>query len=238
MQTLRTESAVNVLGVDARAFAVIAEDSGRIRNQQIKAIRYYTKEGRKYRITARLRFDDELKNGHESFAITANIRESDGTYWREHSGGCCHDEIARQFPEWAPLIKWHLCSTDGPMHYVANTLYHADEHGPDHAWVYFTGPSDPLGIEGKKERLLGYEKADKALAAECLPGYRVEWDKKTAKVANFDHARSTAVWPEATVEQLRSKAALEARLPALLDAFKAAMLSAGFLYPELIAQAA
>jgi hypothetical protein len=65
---------------------------------------------------------------------------------RRHGAQCLHDEIAKAFPELAKYIKWHLCSTDGPMHYVANTVFHADEHGPTHAWVYFTGQADPLGI--------------------------------------------------------------------------------------------
>lgn len=39
------------------------------------------------------------------------------------SCGCIHETIAAAFPELAPFIKWHLVSTDGPMHYVANTVY-------------------------------------------------------------------------------------------------------------------
>lgn len=117
--TLRPEHALTVHGVEARAFAVIAADDGRIMNQQIKATRYYKERGHDYRITVTLRFDDEYRNGHETFAITADIRE-DG---REYMGGCCHDEIAQRFPELAHLIPWHLCSTNGPLHYLANTVY-------------------------------------------------------------------------------------------------------------------
>jgi hypothetical protein len=233
VNTLRQETALNVLGVDARAFAVIAESSGRIRNQTIKATRYYKEHGHEYRITAELRFDDECKNGHETFAVTADIRE-DG---REYAGGCCHDEIAKHFPEWAPLIKWHLCSTDGPMHYLANTTYHADEHGHTHAWVYYKAPqSDPLGIGEDRERLLSYCKRSIAEQAEGKSGYRVQWDEKTAKVRNLDHARSSAIWPEATDAELCApdlRGKLVARLPALMSEFKAAMLGAGFLWPEV-----
>jgi hypothetical protein len=42
-------------------------------------------------------------------------------------GGCIHEDIAKHFPELMPYIKWHLTSTDGPMHYLANTLYHAND---------------------------------------------------------------------------------------------------------------
>ena len=225
---IKPESPINCLGVASRAIGVVANtETGRILNQKIGATRYYSEEGRKYRISVELRFDDQCKNGHESFAITAIIRENDG----EYMGGCCHDEIAQHFPEFAPLIKWHLTSTDGPMHYIANTMYHADEHGPDKAWVHLTG-KDPLSIQNEKERIVGYVGAAKAREAESAPGYRVQWDEKTAKVANLEYARKSACWPDATIEQLRDKSALEARLPSLLAEFKSAMMSAGFIWPE------
>lgn len=80
-------------------------------------------------ICAKIRFDDECGNGHNSFAITADVRGAPikgRKYYgpgREIAGGCLHDEIATAFPELAPLIQWHLCATDGPMHYAANTIY-------------------------------------------------------------------------------------------------------------------
>lgn len=39
------------------------------------------------------------------------------------SCGQMHDAIRANFPELAPLIRWHLCSASGPMHYVANALF-------------------------------------------------------------------------------------------------------------------
>lgn len=228
--TIRNEQAGSMLGVEGRFFPVIAWPNGKLANQQFKATRYYEESGRRYRITAEVRFDDNCKNGHETFAITADIREAEGGYWREYAGGCCHEEIAKQFPELAPLIKWHLVSVDGPMHYLANTLYHADEHGPDSAWIYYTG-ADPLGFS-KGERLLCYARRGKAEKVEGKPGYRVNWDQKTAKTASLDHARSSAVWPDATLEQLRDKVQLAARLPALLADFKADMIAAGFIWPK------
>ena len=119
------------------------------------------------------------------------------------------------------------------MHYVANTAYHALAHEPRYAWVYYTGPHDPLKIEDSKERLLGYVKADKAREAEGQPGYRIKWDEKSTKVANLDHARSTAVWPEATDEELTApglEMRLQARLPKLMEEFKAAIEQLGFTY--------
>lgn len=121
-EIVRKESAIVVNGVEARAFGVVVDSkTGRIRNQRIGASRYYRENGHEFRISVEMRFDDELNNGHETFAITADIR-MDG---REYMGGCCHDEIAQRFPEFEPLIKWHLTSTDGPMHYPGNALYFA-----------------------------------------------------------------------------------------------------------------
>lgn len=76
---------------------------------------------------AEIRFDDHCHNGHNDFAIT-------GFGWYDHYksrdwdfGGCCHEMIAEVFPELEPLIKWHLVSTDSPMHYLANALYLAGD---------------------------------------------------------------------------------------------------------------
>lgn len=229
---IKQETSINLFGIEARAFGVVADDvTGRILNQKIGATRYYRENGHDYRIAVELRFDDQCNNGHESFSITATIDEKLGGSFHEYMGGCCHDEIVKHFPELAHLIKWHLTSTDGPIHYIANTLYHADEHGPDRAYVYFTGENDPLSIGDNKERLLSYCQKDLAEQAEKMPCYRVEWDQKTSKVCNLEYARSSAVWPDATIEQLRNKALLESRLPALMSEFHLDMMRCGFVWP-------
>lgn len=86
-----------------------------------------TVDGQKILMHAEIRFDDNCHNRHNSFAIT-------GHGWYDHFkardwdfGGCCHDMIEKVFPELAPLIQWHLVDTDGPMHYIANTVYHASD---------------------------------------------------------------------------------------------------------------
>ena len=205
--------------------------------KQVKVFKKaYREDGREYVLIAKVRYDDECGNGHNTLAITGEI-------WRAEQGqrigrdcescGRIHEDIAKRLPELAPYIKWHLVSSDGPMHYIANTVYHAQSYSPRYAWVYYTGLQDPLGIEGVKERLLGYEKADKAREAEGQPGYRVVWDEKTAKEANLDHARSSAVWPEATDEELLApglEERLQARLPRLMEEFRAAVEALGFVY--------
>lgn len=85
-------------------------------------------DGETYRIKAIIRYDDECGNGHNSFAITGNIdiKRKNGT-WGDYCCGSIHEQIAEHFPELAKYIKWHLVSSDEPMHYVANTVYHAKE---------------------------------------------------------------------------------------------------------------
>ena len=59
----------------------------------------------------------KCRNGHNSFAITATINESGKPRSQAFmAGGCLHDEVAEHFPELAPCIKWHHCSSDWPMH--------------------------------------------------------------------------------------------------------------------------
>lgn len=77
-----------------------------------------------------IRHDDECGNGHNSFSITADISKykSMSTLGSAFlAGGCLHEEIEKHFPEYKPLIRWHLTSTDGPMHYIPNTVFLAGD---------------------------------------------------------------------------------------------------------------
>ena len=122
--TRKPEMAGEINGVKGRFYAVV-DRGDRIANQKFFSTRYLTpSQKRKHgmdRITVKMRFDDKCKNGHETFTITAT------GYRGKHDqiGGCCHDLIVAIFPEFKPLIKWHSVSTDGPLNYVANTVYHA-----------------------------------------------------------------------------------------------------------------
>jgi hypothetical protein len=137
------ETAAVLNGVAGRMFNKVFDDStGIFRNQRFTASRPFTEKGYKKgsTITVEVRFDDEFNNGHQSFAITGHVREPGARDWA--TGGCIHEEIAKYFPELAPLIKWHLMDTSGPTHYVANTCYHASNRdhsgraaGEPSAWV-------------------------------------------------------------------------------------------------------
>ena len=82
--------------------------------------------GKSARLHAEIRFDDSCKNGHATFAITAMVSNA-ARQMDNGSIGCAHDDIAAIFPELAHLIRWHLCSTDEPLHYIANTVFHAGD---------------------------------------------------------------------------------------------------------------
>lgn len=184
---------------------------------QFKNFEKEFKDGDTYcRLKVKIRYDDECGNGHNTFAITADLYENG----RNVSGGCLHEEIEKHFPELAPLIKWHLCSSDGPMHYVANTLYHSNSYEPRNFWAYIEGNCIKYGTMEELDYL------------KKKYGSNVEFkvDEKSGKVANFDHARSCAIWPEATEEELKSEIALLSRLPALMEEFKKSMESLGFTY--------
>lgn len=128
-QILRAEFAGDMLGVPGRFHNVIGEAGASVvRNQTFGTeSRPCLSYGPKCVIRAEVRFDDECKNGHNTFAITGTVTDTSQTrrHLREVAGGCLHEEIAKAFPELAPLIRWHLTSSDGPMHYIANTVYHA-----------------------------------------------------------------------------------------------------------------
>ncbi len=179
------------------------------------------------RIVAKIRYDDKYGNGHNSFAITANIYNSRG---RWEAGGCCHDEFVEAFPDYAHLIKWHLCSSDGPLHYIANTLYHALEYGTKKAWVY-EYPREIAGVKVKENCLVytNLSKAQEMVDSEPDRLY-LRIDEKTAKVADLNAARNSAIAPDATPEQLRDKQWLEDRLPELMAEFKADIEALGFTF--------
>lgn len=208
--------------------------------------KFYTEDGTQYRITAKVRYDDQCGNGHNSFSITADIDRKDGCgSWREDSGGCCHDKFAKHFPQLAPLIKWHLTSADGPMHYVANTCYHAGDkdwnglRAGEFRQHTSRGKIQNGGIEGVPNWVLEIPDriARDVYSAEKPAPVVCEWKAYgrtgEGKIRELDHARSTAVWPDATDEDLTApglEARLMARLPALMVEFKAAVESLGFTY--------
>jgi hypothetical protein len=202
----------------------------------------FKENGHFYSISAIVRYDDECGNGYNSFSITGEIwrcTESGKRTGRDcETCGSIHDHIKKHFPELAPFIKWHLTSSDGPMHYMANTLYHA-------------GDKDSNGLKkgefrqmkDRKTGLLLWE-ADtpdglgNTIASETAPApvtihYKPYGTTGEGKERQLDYARATAVWPDATDDELIAldlKEKLINRLPQLLKDFQSDVESLGFTF--------
>jgi len=221
-----------------------------VTSRQIKTYgpKVYTKDGVTYSLTATVRYDDECRNGHNSFAITGSQTRLRGRTWVDDCCGCLHDLIAEHFPELAPFIKWHGMTSVGPLHYVANTIYHASDRD---CWGLLKG--EPKQIVNGRTKEPGWElvaideqgnvmptyRLPKALTApECPTStFRLEWRPwcriGEGKARELDAARSSAIWPEATDEELTAPGLADrllARLPKLIEDFQADLKKLGLQY--------
>ena len=74
-----------------------------------------------------IRLNDECKNGHEDFSITADFwkLEKPRTDKNLIMGGCCHEEILKLRPDLEIFVDLHLNDFRGyPMYYIENGFYH------------------------------------------------------------------------------------------------------------------
>ena len=75
----------------------------------------------------KIRLNDECKNGHQDFSITATFWEI-GKVRSDRNlimGGCCHDEILKVRPDFQIFVNLHLCDYSGvPIYAVENGFYH------------------------------------------------------------------------------------------------------------------
>lgn len=217
-------------------------------------------------IRAEIRFDDQCRNGRNSFSITGTVSTASGRGPDDGflSGGCVHEEIAAAFPELAHLIRWHLTDAGtGPMHGVANAIYFAGDR--DHnglrkgetrqivngrsklpAWTLeaVNGPDVLLttardGSEGATVPVYRLKSSIDCDASELPDVPALRWVPMVrvgeGKARDLDAARRAAVWPGATDEELCAepaalRAALEARLPALLAAFESDIRATGLAW--------
>lgn len=86
-----------------------------------------TKDTDGNRLEIYIRLNDECKNGHQDFSITASAWEKGKPKtdkWNIY-GGCCHEEILAVRPDLLPFVKLHLSDWEGvPMYAVENGFYH------------------------------------------------------------------------------------------------------------------
>jgi hypothetical protein len=151
-------------------------------------------------------------------------------------------ETAIQFADFP--IKWR--SRDHAFMKWMETAEGADfeviriDHEKSAGESYNYGPKYTLGGAPDKWYQCPFDTAGEALEflAAMRLGYKVVKTPSafsTGKARELDLARSAAVWPDATDEELsvppeELKAKLEARLPGLLAEFRAAVESLGFVY--------
>lgn len=197
------------------------------------------------KIIVKIRYDDQCSNGHNSFGITGRLyeRRRKTGRWQDSVCGCIHDEIIKFYPELSKYIKWHLTTSNGPMSYISNTTYHAgdrDCHGllKGEAKQIKNGRTGQLCWE--LVPIIG-EELKRSVNADERPKARQVWEYRPwcrigeGKERELDAARKSAIWPEATDEQLKLPKEeltklLKERLPGLMLEFKKAMEELGFVY--------
>lgn len=121
--------------------------------------------------TINIRYDDSCNNGHNTFSITVDGR---------NFGGCMHDEIIKVRPELKKFIKWHLCSTDGPLHYIANTIYHIRNNNIEYARSSAIWEDMPENIGDVSDHLI------KIMLVKRLP-YLIDEFKKDVESLGFTY---------------------------------------------------
>ena len=186
--------------------------------RQEKVFNRVTKDNNILMVT--LRFDDECGNKHNTFSITGYLTTKRKRFL---AFGCLHEDIAETFPEFRHLIPYHLCSTDGPMYYIENTMYHAKKISKLQGKYYFY-------LEGKLIKIVNEDEAAEMKMKYGVNGKFVEYFNPLAKEPNLEVARSCAIWPDATIEQLQDEKQLLARLPILIEDFRNKMLGLGFVW--------
>ena len=165
--------------------------------------------------------DDRCGNGHNTFSVTGDfydtpyrfydssyrrgelkvLHQSGRTVWLSSACDCLHDEIRRHLPNLTRFLRWHLCSTDGPLYYLENARYWFGAAG----WCDGQTNSPPNLEHFKSTIVYGALSTDEGQLSEYLA------------------RRDVADWHQ--VEQL-----LRARLPDLMAAFRADVESLGFTF--------
>lgn len=85
------------------------------------------KQSKDFDAVIKIKLNDECKNGHQDFSITANLYKHNAVKSDRNciGGGCCHDDILKIAPEFKQFVNLHLCDKDGiPMYASANGYYH------------------------------------------------------------------------------------------------------------------
>lgn len=177
-----------------------------------------------------IHYDNSLRNGHNEFSMVADTPDIIGPFDAEWCKG---------FKKLSHLATWHLMSSKGPIHYPSNAVYLAGDR--DYRGLR-KGESKPLvdrdGNHIYRARLKVPPSLDLPPGVEPPPAtavYELWMLEGEGKARQLDAARSSAIWPDATDEDLMQepdqlRAALGARLPGLIESFKADITKAGLYW--------
>lgn len=111
------------------------------------------------KIIVTIRLNDECKNGHQDFSITADGYEKRNGHFYESFGGACHGEIKKYFPEYSIFIALHLSTYKGiPIYAVENGFFHikTEKMEKEKFCEYYRITSDQYDILEKSENVLEF----------------------------------------------------------------------------------
>lgn len=207
----------------------------------------YGKAGERFRFEAA--YDNANGNGRNEFRITGESRLPG---YREGIAGRCPEETAATFPEVAGLVPFADMSPAGPWHYLENTIHHAGDRDfcglragefrqfatrdglPRWELAAFNPDGSPYKREPYGPGAAGH------VPPEAVPVFRWVPSGRTGegKPRDFEAARRSAHWPDATEAELSAEPAelrrmLESRLPALVERFRREITSAGFKWESV-----
>lgn len=189
----------------------------------------------------------KIGNQEPYFSITGDTWELGKSRIDRNSLGCGALDINEYFPELGYLQKYHLTSVKEPMHYIANSLFHASDrdhngllkgekrqirNGRTNELCWQRVAIDSQGNEIDLYSLRTTKDSNTQpdgdnLKIEWRPWYRVG----EGKDPDLNAARSCAIWPDAKLEDF-TKENLINRLPELMKQFKQDILKAGLEWPE------
>ncbi len=170
----------------------------------------YTEGGTSYRATARYGFEYIKGNSAPHFHVVVDVyRKGRFCVWEEDSFGCQHDLVRDRFPEIAHLVRWHLFDTTAPMHYLANSVHWWEMFTKESKWAQpeHTRSYDPNPLEAFKS----------TIAFGALPD-----DGLFDLTPTHGRTQEVTEW-------------LSARLPKLMETFRAEVEASGFVWDHVLA---
>ena len=200
-------------------------------------------------------YDDDCGNGHNSFYMSSTMYRDD-----INQQGCNKEDIANYGGEYADLLKWNSMTSEGPLYYIDNTHSHAtnkDGNGllkgeysaytlsvvssevreGDELVIYKSGQiytnrqNNPnLAKSNNEEQELLALFTDKLKVKYDIIKINSPHSLSEGSEPDLAAARLSAIWPDATLEQLLDKSQLKARLPSLIEEFRKVIVSLGMVY--------